>query len=135
MQVDEIHHPHGRGHMTTATNVMRGMLLRQSLYAYLKHIFSKLSDSIANFGRWEWFHDVYGTSEAGRLAAALPNDSDEDPDTPSEGICPSSEEPSRVASKAKLIKCAPWWPQASMVGVAQLGKHRATPLIWISRNQ
>ena len=65
---------------------------------------AKLSDSIANFGRWHWFHEVYGVTETGRLAAALPHDSDEDPDAPSKGIGPSSEEPSRFASKVKLTK-------------------------------
>ena len=44
-------------------------------------------------------------TETGRPgAAALPNDSDEDPDTPSKGICPSSADPSRFASKVKMIK-------------------------------
>ena len=49
-------------------------------------------------------HEVYGMAEIGRLAAAMPDDSNEDPDTLSKGICPSSEDPSRFASKAKLIK-------------------------------
>ena len=40
----------------------------------------------------------------GRLAAALLNDSDEDPDTPSKGVRPSSEDLSRFASSVKLIK-------------------------------
>ena len=43
-------------------------------------------------------------TEMGRLVAALPNDSDEDPDTRSKGICPSLEDMSRFASKVKLIK-------------------------------
>ena len=29
----------GRGHMTDAANVMRGIILRQALYAYLRQIF------------------------------------------------------------------------------------------------
>ena len=43
-------------------------------------------------------------TEIGRLAAALPNESDEELDTPSKGICPSSEDPSRFASKVSLTK-------------------------------
>ena len=43
-------------------------------------------------------------AEIGRLAEAWPNDPDEDPHTPSTGICPSSEDPSTLASKVKLIK-------------------------------
>ena len=43
-------------------------------------------------------------TEIGRLATTWPNDSDEDPDTPREGICPSLEDLSRFASKVKLVK-------------------------------
>ena len=35
--------PKGRGHATDATNAMRGILLRQHLFAYLKQIFPKLA--------------------------------------------------------------------------------------------
>ena len=90
--------------MVDTTNVMRGIILRQAFYAYLKQIFPKLSDSIANLGRWQWFHEVYGTTGKRQLDASLTHDSDEDPDTPSKGICPSSEDPSRFASKVKLTK-------------------------------
>ena len=96
--------PEGRGQMTGAAKVLRGIILRHALYPYLRQTCPKLSDSIANFGRWQWFHEVYGMTETGRLAAALPHDSDEAPDTPSKGICPRSEEPSRFASKVNLIK-------------------------------
>eukprot|EP00974_Lingulodinium_polyedra_P037343 3582721-Lingulodinium_polyedra.AAC.1 len=34
----------------------------------------------------------------------LPNDSDEDPDTPGKGLCSSPKDPSRFASKEKLLK-------------------------------
>ena len=96
--------PKGRGHMTDATNAMRGIILRQALYAYLRQIFPKLADSISQFGSWKWFHEEYGMSETGQLKQELPNDSDDDPDTPGKGMCPSSEDPSRFASKAKLTK-------------------------------
>ncbi len=46
--------------MTDATNVLRSITLRQALYACFRQTLPKLSDSIANFGLWEWFHDVYG---------------------------------------------------------------------------
>ena len=39
-----------------------------------------------------------------KLANALPNDSDEDPETPGKGVCPSPTKPSRFASKEKLVK-------------------------------
>ena len=52
--------PKGRGHMTDATSVMRGIVLRQAFYAHLWQTLPKLSDSIANSGLWEWFHEVYG---------------------------------------------------------------------------
>ena len=81
--------PKGRGHATDATNVMRGILLRQHLYAYLKQIFPKLAESIENFGTWKWFQDEYNMTETGRLEGALPNDSDEDPETPGKGLCPA----------------------------------------------
>ena len=96
--------PKGRGHATDATNVMRGILLRQHLYAYLKQIFPKLAESIENFGTWKWFQDEYNITETGKLEGALPNDSDEDPETPGKGLCPSSRDPSRFASKEKLVK-------------------------------
>ena len=63
--------PKGRGHMTDATNVMPIIVLRQVLYAYLNQIFPKLSDSIANFDRREWLHEVYGMTETGRLNGSL----------------------------------------------------------------
>ena len=44
-------------------------------------------------------------TETGQLTAALPTHSDEDPDAPSKSIRPSLEEPSRFASKVKLIMC------------------------------
>ena len=44
--------PKGRGHMTDTTNVMRGAILRQALYAYLRQISPNHSGSIANFRRW-----------------------------------------------------------------------------------
>ena len=97
--------PKGRGHATDATNAMRGILLRQALYAYCRQIFPKLADSIATLGTWEWFQAEYGMTETGHLPQALPNDSDEDPDTPGKGVCPSpSKDPSRFASKDKLTK-------------------------------
>ena len=43
-------------------------------------------------------------TEIGLPAASLPHDSDEDLDTPSKGICLSSEDLSRFASKAQFIK-------------------------------
>ena len=43
----------GRGHRTDATNVMRGIIRRQALYAYLRQLFPDLSDFIAKFWRWE----------------------------------------------------------------------------------
>ena len=45
--------PKGRGHATDATNAMRGILLRQHLYAYLKQIFPKLAQPIENFVAWK----------------------------------------------------------------------------------
>ena len=59
---------------------------------------------IKNFGTWKWFQDEYNMTETGRLEGALPNDSDEDPETPGKGLCPSSRDPSRFASKEKLVK-------------------------------
>ena len=87
-----------------AVNMMRGIILCQAFYAHLRQIFPKLSDSIANLGRWQWFQEFYGMTETGQLTAALPNCSDEDPDTPSKGICPSLAKPSRFASKVRLFK-------------------------------
>eukprot|EP00974_Lingulodinium_polyedra_P002661 249879-Lingulodinium_polyedra.AAC.1 len=82
---------------------MRGILLRQSCYAYLRQIFPKLTDSIQNFGTWQWFREEYGMSETGQLAAAtLPHDSDEDPDAPGKGVCSSPKDRSGFASKEKL---------------------------------
>ena len=71
-----------------------------SLYAYA----ATGEHTTQSLCRWQWFHEVYGMTEIGHPAAALPNDSYEDPDTPSKGICPSSEDPSMFASKVKLIK-------------------------------
>ena len=96
--------PKGRGHATDATNTMRGILLRQHFYAYVKQIFPKLAMAIENYGTWRWFHDEYNMTETGRMDKTLPNDSDEDPDTPGKGICPSPKDPSRFASKEKLGK-------------------------------
>ena len=96
--------PKGRGHATDATNTMRGILLRQHLYAYVKQIFPKLANTIENYGTWKWFRDEYGMTETGKLPNTLPNDSDEDPDTPGKGLCSSPKDPSRFASKEKLVK-------------------------------
>ena len=89
--------------MADCTNVMRGLLLRHAMYAYLKHIFPMFADHIKELGTWEWFKTEYGMTETGLLPQQLPNDSDEDPDTPSKGLCPSSEDQgaSRFASKMK----------------------------------
>ena len=109
--------------MTDATNVMRGILLRQALYAYLRHIFPKLADSISQFGHWKWFSEEYGMSETGRLKTDLPNNSTKDPDSPGNGIHPSSEDPSRFASKAKLTKlCTMVATGKHDWGFTQLGK-------------
>ena len=96
--------PKGRGHATDATNAMRGILLRHALFSYLKQIFPKLAASIANYGTWEWFRDEYGMTKTGHMKQTMPNDSDEDPDTPSKGLCSSSGDLSRFASKEKLVK-------------------------------
>eukprot|EP00974_Lingulodinium_polyedra_P096992 9401026-Lingulodinium_polyedra.AAC.1 len=70
--------------------------------------FPKLADSFQNFGAWKWFHDEYGMSETGQLPPeTLPHDSDEDPDAPGKGVCPSPKDPNRFARKEKLLKlCA-----------------------------
>ena len=96
--------PKGRGHATDATNCMRGILLRQHFYAYVKQIMPKLAKSIENYGTWMWFRDEYNVTETGQMNNTLPNDSDEDPDTPGKGQCPSPKDPSRFASKEKLGK-------------------------------
>ena len=75
-----------------------------SIIRVLEADLPQLSDSMANFGRWQWFHEVYGMTETGRLAATLPNHSGDDPDAPSKGACPSSERSEPVASDAKWIK-------------------------------
>ena len=46
--------------MTDATNVMRGIILREALCAYLWQTLPKLSDSSTNFGLCELFNEVYG---------------------------------------------------------------------------
>ena len=117
--------PKGRGHLSDCTNVMRGVLLRQALYAYLKQILPKLADNIKEHGTWEWFKKQYGMTETGQLPHVLPNDSDEDPDTPSKGLCPSSEAvgASRFASKVKLLNlCEQVAKGKHDWGFAQLGK-------------
>ena len=96
--------PKGRGHATDATHAMRGILLRHALYQYLRQIFPKLSDAIEYFGKWQWYQQEYGMSETGHLTTELQNDSDDDPDTPGKIVRPSSEDPSRFASKQKLIR-------------------------------
>ena len=96
--------PKGRGHATDATNTMRGIVLRQALYAYLKQTFPKIANAIEHFGTWKWFRDEYGMTETGHMPKTLPDDSDEDPDTPGKGVCSSPHDPSRFASKEKLTK-------------------------------
>ena len=73
--------------------------------------------------KWQRFHEVYGVMEIGRIAAPLPHDTREDPGTPSKGICPSSEDPIRFASKVKLIKLCTMVAKCNHVwGFAQFGK-------------
>eukprot|EP00974_Lingulodinium_polyedra_P096966 9397491-Lingulodinium_polyedra.AAC.1 len=84
--------------MTDATNVTQGIILRQTLYGYLKH-FPKLEGSISQFGHWKWYNEEYGMPETGQLGTTVPDDSDKDPDSPCKGTCPSTEEPSRFANK------------------------------------
>ena len=95
--------PKGRGHATDATNMLRGILLRNALYKYLRTIFPKLQTSISQYGTWQWFHSEYGMTETGNMPTELPGDSDDDPDEPAQGLCPDPEDASRYASKAKLV--------------------------------
>ena len=108
--------PKGRGHATDATNVLRGILLRNALYKYLRTIFPKLQSnkylrtifpklqsSISQYGTWQWFHSEYGMTETGNMPTELPGDSDDDPDEPAQGLCPEPEDASRYASKVKLV--------------------------------
>lgn len=96
--------PKGRGHDTDATQIFRGIILRHVFFKYLRQIFPRLADSIAEFGTWMWYHRKYGMTETGRLSQELAGDSDDEPDTPAKGLCPEQDEPSRFPSKMKLIK-------------------------------
>ena len=74
------------------------------MYAYLRQTFAKLKDTIENFGSWKWYNDEYVMTETGQVAQDMANDSDEDPDTPGKDLSSSQTDPSRFASKEKLLK-------------------------------
>ena len=96
--------PQGRGHATDATTVFRGILLRHAFFKYCRQIFPKLADSITEHGTWHWYNEKYGMTESGHLPKESLADSDDEPDTPAKGLCPEQDEPTRFASKMKLIK-------------------------------
>ena len=108
--------PKGRGHAADATNICRGLLLRRSLFPYLRQIFPKLKIYIEIYGCYEWFQKTYKMTKTGLLAQEL-GDSDEE-DAP-------AEEASQFQSKVKLLTLCEMLARGKHDGaLAGLGKEQ-----------
>lgn len=84
-----------------AVSIARGLCLRQTFIQYLKQSYSHHASAIDKYGTWRYYEDMFGMTESGTLATAIPDDP---VDAPVDLEQPDASTLTKFPSKASLIK-------------------------------
>ena len=57
----------GRAGAGDPTQVLRGLVLRQNFFNYVRLSFEKLKDSISHYGTWKFYNEKYGMTKGGHI--------------------------------------------------------------------